>query len=45
MEVKTGKNHLTADQVDKYVDLALANGFDAVLTISNELPPYSAATP
>lgn len=45
VEVKTGKNHLTADQVDKYVDLALANGFDAVLTISNELPPVLGSHP
>lgn len=39
VEVKTGRNHLTTEQVDKYVDLAIEQGFDAVITISNEIPP------
>lgn len=37
VEVKTGRNCLRADQVGAYVDIARAQGFDAVLTISNEL--------
>jgi hypothetical protein len=37
LEVKTGGVNLRADQVGRYLDLARANGFDAVLTISNQI--------
>jgi hypothetical protein len=37
VEVKTGGAPLRSDQVARYVDLARANGFDAVLTISNQI--------
>jgi hypothetical protein len=37
LEVKTGGAPLRADQVNRYLDLARANGFDAVLTISNQI--------
>ncbi len=37
VEVKTAGADLRADQVERYLDLALANGFDAVLTISNQI--------
>lgn len=38
VEVKTGSNDLDRDQVEKYLDVAKQNGFDAVLTISNQVP-------
>lgn len=37
VEVKTGTNNLTADQVNAYWDLAREHGIDHVLTISNEI--------
>lgn len=37
VEVKTGSAELEADQVGRYLDLARANGFDAVMTISNRI--------
>jgi hypothetical protein len=39
IEVKTGENRLDADQVNLYWDVARANGYDAVITISNEIAP------
>lgn len=38
VEVKTGPNRLAADQLEAYLDIARENGFDAVITISNEIP-------
>jgi hypothetical protein len=37
VEVKTGRNTLQASQIESYLDLAREQGFDAVLTISNQL--------
>lgn len=37
VEVKTGSSHLNTEQVERYLDMARANGFDAVITISNEI--------
>jgi hypothetical protein len=37
IEVKTGTNELKAPQVESYLDVAREQGFDAVLTISNQL--------
>jgi len=37
VEVKTGRNDLTAPQIEGYLDVAREQGFDAVLTISNQL--------
>lgn len=37
VEVKTGDNQLEPAQVDGYLDLAKACGFDAVMTISNQI--------
>jgi hypothetical protein len=37
VEVKTGATALTADQTSRYLDLARDHGFDAVLTISNQI--------
>ena len=38
VEVKTGASTLDAPQVEAYLDIAREQKFDAVLTISNELP-------
>jgi hypothetical protein len=37
VEVKTGRAALTKKQVENYIRLARKHGFDAVLTVSNEL--------
>lgn len=37
LEVKTGDGELTSEQVTRYVDVARAQGFDAVLTLSNAI--------
>lgn len=37
VEVKTADNALQPQQVDSYLDIAKAQGFDAVLTISNQI--------
>lgn len=37
VEVKTASNGLNDQQIDTYVEIARKNGFDAVLTISNEI--------
>ena len=37
VEVKTGRNELRAAQIESYLDLARQEGFEAVLTISNQL--------
>lgn len=36
IEAKIGKSKLGADQVQRYIEMAKANGIDAVITISNE---------
>jgi stress response protein SCP2 len=37
VEVKTASGRLDPEQIDHYVDIARSRGFDAVITISNEL--------
>ena len=37
VEVKTGGVDLRVEQVERYLELARVNGFDAVLTISNQI--------
>jgi hypothetical protein len=39
VEVKTGTNVLQAEQLENYLEVARDQGFDALLTISNEIPP------
>jgi hypothetical protein len=39
VEVKTGNNDLGREQVETYLDIARENGFDAVITISNQIAP------
>lgn len=38
VEVKTGKNALHGEQLEAYLDIAREQGFDCLLTISNEIP-------
>jgi hypothetical protein len=38
VEVKTGTNELRTEQLESYLDVAREFGFDAVVTISNEIP-------
>jgi hypothetical protein len=45
VEVKTGDGELTAEQVNRYMKIAIDNGFDAVLTISNQIVSSSDALP
>ena len=37
IEVKTGKNELKREQIEAYLDLAKEQGFDCVITISNQI--------
>ncbi|WP_235735339.1 hypothetical protein [Nocardioides alcanivorans] len=45
VEVKTGPNQLKTDQIESYLDIAREQGFDAVITISNEIPPVPGQHP
>jgi hypothetical protein len=45
VEVKTGDCLLEADQINTYWDLARTHGFDAVVTISNEIAPSADSHP
>lgn len=45
VEVKTGNNVLATEQLENYLDIAREQGFDAVVTISNEIPPVSGQHP
>lgn len=45
VEVKTNKAALKDDQVATYLDIARDNGFDGVLTISNQITASSAESP
>lgn len=45
VEVKTGSNKLEAEQLESYVAVAREHGFDAVLTISNEIPAIAGTHP
>ncbi len=38
VEVKTGANDLGAEQLEAYLEIAREQGFEAVITISNEIP-------
>lgn len=38
VEVKTSVNRLATAQLEDYLDVARENGFDALITISNEIP-------
>ena len=45
VEVKTAGAVLRADQGERYLELSLVNGFDAVLTISNQITASSNESP
>ncbi|GBE22686.1 hypothetical protein BMS3Bbin01_02062 [bacterium BMS3Bbin01] len=45
VEVKTRNAELTSEQVNRYMKIAVANGFDAVLTISNQIVSSPDALP
>jgi hypothetical protein len=45
VEVKTGENALQSEQVESYLDLARSNGYDGVLTISNDIASSSEELP
>jgi hypothetical protein len=45
VEVKTGTNELEVTQLENYLDVAREQGFDALLTISNEIPPAAGQHP
>ena len=45
VEVKTGSNELAPEQLENYLDIAREQGFDAVITISNEIPALAGQHP
>lgn len=45
VEVKTGANELAPEQVENYLDIAREQGFDAVITISNEISAVAGQHP
>ena len=45
VEVKTAGNTLQAEQLERYLDVAKEQGFDALVTISNEIPPVPGQHP
>lgn len=45
VEVKTGQNELQAEQLESYLDIAREHDFDAVVTISNEIPAAAGVHP
>ncbi|SNS94315.1 hypothetical protein SAMN05421812_102452 [Asanoa hainanensis] len=45
VEVKTGNNELQTEQLESYLDIAREEGFDALITISNQMPPMPGQHP
>ena len=45
VEVKTGSNHLDSDQINLYLQIANGLGYNAVLTISNEIVASPSESP
>ncbi len=45
VEVKTGSNALQVEQLENYLDIAKEQGYDVVLTISNEIPAVAGQHP
>ncbi len=45
VEVKTGTSELEREQVESYIDAAREHGFDAVVTISNQIVPATGDHP
>lgn len=45
LEVKTGTSPLRQEQVERYLDLARQQGYEAVITLSNDLVPVGGVHP
>jgi hypothetical protein len=45
VEVKTGPNQLQTEQLENYLDVARDEGYDALITISNEIPAIAGQHP
>lgn len=45
VEVKTGNNVLQTEQLESYLDVAREQGYDALITVSNEIPPIAGQHP
>ncbi|MCP3420467.1 hypothetical protein [Nocardioides pinisoli] len=45
VEVKTGPNQLATEQLENYLDIAREHDYDAVITISNEIPAVAGQHP
>ncbi|HEX2040089.1 MAG TPA: hypothetical protein VHF47_10205 [Acidimicrobiales bacterium] len=45
VEVKTGHNRLEQEQIESYLDIGRQHGYQAVLTISNEIPALPGTHP
>jgi hypothetical protein len=45
VEVKAGANRLAADQVECYLEIAREQGFESVVTVSNEIPAIAGQHP
>jgi hypothetical protein len=45
VETKTGNGQLRREQVENYLDVARQQGFDAVITLSNEIAPTAGKHP
>ena len=45
VEVKTGNNELQSEQLEDYLDVAKEQGFDALITISNQIPSIAGQHP
>jgi hypothetical protein len=45
LETKTGSGQLRREQVESYLDVARQQGFDAVVTLSNEIAPAATEHP
>lgn len=45
VEAKVGNSELTVEQLDSYLDIAKANGIDALITISNQFAPLPSHHP
>jgi len=45
VEVKTGASSLATEQLESYLDIARDHGFDALITISNEIPAIPGTHP
>ena len=45
LEVKTGSGQLRREQVENYLDVARNQGYDTVITLSNEIAPHAGEHP